>query len=984
MPFAVVGVAALVTVVASALRSDRLAEMILTLLAVVATVSFLAVGLRRPRRTWVDSTAVYAAVLVIALARDLTGGSSSSLGALLVLPILWTALTGTRAEQLVVGVLAASVFVVPALVVGAPRYESSDWGRAGLWLAIAWVIAPVIHGIVLQLGSETQRARAAHDEVAAIMEGARLTSIVATDVHGSITSFSAGAETLLGYRAEDMLGRTPRVFHDDAEVAQVAEELGVAPGFAVFAELARRSAPSRTWTYLRSDGERIYVRLAITELHNGDTGAVTGYLGVAIDSTPAVVAERARAATEARWRVLVDNLPELTVVMVDEHLTIRAAAGGGAGPQGFRGSEGQHLEAVSSPTNMRILRPLINRALTGRAGTHQLRAAQTGTEHEITVTPLPPEDDGPRALVLARDVGRERERERAILAAKQRAERLFADAPQGVALLSPLGVILESNASFQSLVGMAADELDGTRLSLLTAYPETVEEMLARAQVQPHQAVESPLTIQVDGREVHVGASCRLLAGDLEHPDSFILNLVDLSDRHRYEQELARLAERDALTGLYNRRRFDHDLGRHMDLCRASTPRGALLLLDLDHFKEVNDTLGHQAGDELIRAMADVLRHRLRQSDVVARLGGDEFAVLLPDADLQGAEVVAASIVEGLRELTRGLPGALKRVTTSIGVVTVQAALQRNDDILALADMTMYDAKESGRNQYAVLEEDTGRLPQLESRLRWKEQIETALEQDLFELHLQPILELRTNRVRSAEALLRLRSEGSVIAPAEFLEVAERTGLIEAVDVWVIEHAVALLARLRSLDPAFELEVNLSGHSIGDPRIEQAIRDALARHEVDASGLVLEITETAAVRDIELARAFAERMTVLGCKFALDDFGAGFGSFYYLKHLIFDYLKIDGEFVSHCATSTVDTTILKSIVGIARDLGKRTIAEYVSDAAVAHVVDVEGVDLAQGYFIGRPVEPEEFIAEYLSVPASPGPVGAGPVGGVGR
>ncbi len=177
---------------------------------------------------------------------------------------------------------------------------------------------------------------------------------------------------------------------------------------------------------------------------------------------------------------------------------------------------------------------------------------------------------------------------------------------------------------------------------------------------------------------------------------------------------------------------------------------------------------------------------------------------------------------------------------------------------------------------------------------------------------------------------------------------------------------MSLLARLREIDPEFELEVNLSGHSIGHPDIERTIRDSLARHGVDPSALILEITETAAVADVALAREFAERMTDLGCAFALDDFGAGFGSFYYLKHLLFDYVKIDGEFVAQVHHSQVDRTIMRSIVGIARDLGKQTVAEFVSEPEILEVCREEGVDFAQGYLIGKPVPFQEFVALFMA------------------
>jgi EAL domain-containing protein (putative c-di-GMP-specific phosphodiesterase class I) len=227
-------------------------------------------------------------------------------------------------------------------------------------------------------------------------------------------------------------------------------------------------------------------------------------------------------------------------------------------------------------------------------------------------------------------------------------------------------------------------------------------------------------------------------------------------------------------------------------------------------------------------------------------------------------------------------------------------------------------------------------------------------------------MSLADNRIASAEVLLRLREEDELVPPSRFVYIAERVGLMPLVDAWVVEHSVEMLAKLRRIDPTFELEVNLSGHSIGRPDVEQAICDSLTVHDVDPAALILEITETAAVGDVALARAFAERITDLGCAFALDDFGAGFGSFYYLKHLLFDYVKIDGEFVAHVHESQVDRTILRSIVGIARDLGKRTVAEFVSHPEILAVCRDEGVDFAQGFLIGKPVPYDEFVSTFVS------------------
>lgn len=565
---------------------------------------------------------------------------------------------------------------------------------------------------------------------------------------------------------------------------------------------------------------------------------------------------------------------------------------------------------------------------------------------------------------IVRDLERQSRRARV---SNERVEKLFDDAPHGVALLDPSGSIIRVNISMAVLVGLDPPDMVGHRLADFETPGETrIEDHLGRLMAYRGESLQSECNLRDSGgNDVSVSLSSTVV-GDAQMGEIVMVNVVDISDRRRYLDRLAHLADHDVLTGLANRRRFESELDRHLDRCRRHGPTGALLLLDLDNFKQVNDTLGHNAGDQLLVTIAGLLRRSIRSTDVVARLGGDEFAILLTDCDQSDAARVAGLVVERIATHAATLDGVARRVTASVGAVTFRAAAEHAADVLALADMTMYDAKEAGRNQVVVLSEGDERGPRTAARLHWQSRIEAALAEDRFELHLQPIMDIATGRISSAEVLLRLRDEGELVPPSRFIYIAERVGLMPQVDAWVVDKSLELLARMRrDHDPSFELEVNLSGHSIGNPDIEKAIVSSLTTHGVDPSALILEITETAAVADVALARTFAERMTELGCAFALDDFGAGFGSFYYLKHLLFDYVKIDGEFVAHVHESTVDRTIMRSIVGIAHDLGKRTVAEFVSEPEILQVCRDEGVDFAQGYLIGKPVPFDQFVLDFM-------------------
>jgi diguanylate cyclase (GGDEF)-like protein len=433
----------------------------------------------------------------------------------------------------------------------------------------------------------------------------------------------------------------------------------------------------------------------------------------------------------------------------------------------------------------------------------------------------------------------------------------------------------------------------------------------------------------------------------------------DVTERNAAHRRLQHLADHDPLTGLVNRRRFEQEVAHHLSLCRRYGPRGAVLLIDIDHFKYVNDTLGHAAGDELIAQVADALRERLRESDVLARLGGDEFAVLLPQVDQAGAEAVARSLVEDLRGHARGTRQDRPRpVTASIGVAMTPAADLTANELLTQADLAMYDAKEAGRDQAATYRDEAAEaeaghgaeVAGIRTRVRWLDRVQTALEQDRFVLHGQPIVELASGLTVGHELLLRMVGEdGELIPPISFLPVAERFGLIPAVDRWVVAKAIPLAAAHRT-----RFSINLSARSIGDPGLVRFIAEQILDAGLDPAALTFEITETAAVTNIASARVFAEALRDLGCRLSLDDFGAGFGTFAYLKHLPFDEVKIDGEFVSGCTRSGFDQMVIDAVVHMASTLGKTTVAEFTGDRETAELLRAAGVTHAQGFHLGRP------------------------------
>jgi EAL domain-containing protein (putative c-di-GMP-specific phosphodiesterase class I) len=348
-----------------------------------------------------------------------------------------------------------------------------------------------------------------------------------------------------------------------------------------------------------------------------------------------------------------------------------------------------------------------------------------------------------------------------------------------------------------------------------------------------------------------------------------------------------------------------------------------------------------------------VLQRQLRESDVLARLGGDEFGIILPQASKDEAQVVANKIVKALQQQTAILAHQHLLVTASVGVVLFGHLTP--DEVMACADLAMYEAKECGRNNFMVYQSDMGsRLPR-SPRLAEMERIREALDQDRLVLHCQPILNLTTNEVTQYELLVRLQpAEGPLLAPNAFLPIAERFGLITSIDTWVVLRAIELLAAHSREGRALILNVNISAKSIGDRQLVDVVRRAISDAGVDATRLVMELTETAAISNLENAHNFMDELRIFGCEFALDDFGMGFSSLHYLKHLTFDYLKIDGDFIRNVGLNATDQLVVEAIIRIAHGMGKRTIAEFVESTETIDLLRTMGVDYAQGYHIGLP------------------------------
>ncbi|MFQ3788920.1 EAL domain-containing protein [Halomonas sp. A29] len=455
--------------------------------------------------------------------------------------------------------------------------------------------------------------------------------------------------------------------------------------------------------------------------------------------------------------------------------------------------------------------------------------------------------------------------------------------------------------------------------------------------------------VTADGRQRTIAWYHAPLASRSDARASRISVGLDITERKLAEARLTWLAERDPLTELYNRRYFQEVLGNVMRRGRS----GAVLLLDLDHFRDVNELSGHHTGDQLLRMVADTLFQEFGHCGTIARLGGDEFAILLEGADTRKAISIARQITPLLDSTGLDAGGQRHRATSSLGIALFPTHGDNPADLMANADLAMYKAKESGSQRWHLLSTLERAKDELQERVYWVERIRQAIDEEGFELMAQPIVRLSDGDVRHYEVLLRMRGpKGALISPAHFIPVAERSGQIVQIDRWVLRHSLRALSRVQA--QGISLAVNLSGQTLHDDGLKQFLMEELSATGADPHHLILEITETAAVTDFSSARGVLQALRDIGCRTALDDFGVGFSSFHYLGELPVDFIKIDGAFIRTLNTNPDSQVIVKAIADIASGFGKLAIAEFVDQEALIPLLISYGISYGQGYHLGKP------------------------------
>jgi diguanylate cyclase (GGDEF)-like protein len=466
--------------------------------------------------------------------------------------------------------------------------------------------------------------------------------------------------------------------------------------------------------------------------------------------------------------------------------------------------------------------------------------------------------------------------------------------------------------------------------------------------------------LDTDGQERLTSLSGVPFAGDDGTFQGYRGSARNVIQSNGLASRLAYQASHDDLTGLANRRALEARITELLAEGLVGKHGHALCFLDLDQFKVVNDTCGRGAGDTLLNHLAKLLRDGLRGADTVARLGGDEFAVLLRDCEPTQAEGIAEKMRKAIAKRPFTWEGQQFRVTASVGVAPLSSSSMKNaGDVLQAADSACFAAKERGRNRVKLYALDDSTLNLRQGEMHWVARIHSTLAENRFELQVQPIAPAAGDDPDHLhfEALLRMNGrDGRQFSPGAFLPAAERYNLAIQIDSWVLAESLDWLHRSPLfLDHLHTLSMNLSGQSLGEPSFLSHVKERLRAHPDAARKLCFEVTETAAISNLDRAQEFIAAMREFGCTFALDDFGSGLSSFAYLRTLDVDYLKIDGVFVKDCHEDPIHKAMVRSINEVGHVMGKKTIAEFVENEDIRATLVEIGVDYVQGYAIGKPV-----------------------------
>jgi diguanylate cyclase (GGDEF)-like protein/PAS domain S-box-containing protein len=570
-----------------------------------------------------------------------------------------------------------------------------------------------------------------------------------------------------------------------------------------------------------------------------------------------------------------------------------------------------------------------------------------------------------RLVGVETDITERKLYEEALFREKESAQITLQSIGDGVVTTDAEARVQYLNPVASELTGWKLDDAVGRSIDEIFRgfHEETCEPIenpvaIAMRRNRPIKSVRPALLIRRDGNELYIESTASPIRDPVGSVSGGVLVFHDVSESRELNRRLSYAASHDILTELVNRREFETRLERALKSAKARETSYAVLYLDLDQFKIVNDACGHNAGDALLKQIGALLKSKIRWRDTLARLGGDEFGVLLESCTMEEALRTAENLRELISEFRFVWDERTFRLGVSVGVVPITPQTDDVASLLSAADSACAAAKDAGRNRVYNYQENDIDLMKRRKEMQWAARISNALDENRFELFRQTIQPLQATGEHGAhyELLIRMRDEaGSLIAPGLFIAAAERYGLMTAIDRWVIQSAFRwLVSEADERERLALCSINLSGQSLADEKFLPFVIEQFQKSGLSGACICFEITETAAIASYSQANRFIHALKEIGCRFALDDFGTGLSSFGYLKHFPVDYLKIDGSFVKEMLHDPIDREMVRSINEIGHLTGKKTIAEFAENAEIITMLRGMGIDFAQGYGVSEP------------------------------
>jgi diguanylate cyclase (GGDEF)-like protein/PAS domain S-box-containing protein len=581
-----------------------------------------------------------------------------------------------------------------------------------------------------------------------------------------------------------------------------------------------------------------------------------------------------------------------------------------------------------------------------------------------------------RLVGVETDITERKLYEEALFREKESAQITLQSIGDGVTTTDSDGLVQYLNPVAEGLTGWKLDDAVGRSIDEIfrgfheeTCEPVENPVLVAMRRNRSIKSVRPTLLIRRDGNELYIESTAAPIRDATGGVTGGALVFHDVTESRELNRRLSYAASHDVLTELVNRTEFENRLARSLKSAKALETSYAVLYLDLDQFKIVNDACGHSAGDQLLKQVGALLKSKIRWRDTLARLGGDEFGVLLESCTIDEAMRTAETLREVINEFRFTWDDRNFRLGASIGVVPITPSTDDVAALLTAADSACAAAKDAGRNRVYGYQENDIDLMKRRKEMQWAARISNALEENRFELFRQTIKPLQSGLDVGAhyELLLRMRDEnGALVSPDLFIVAAERYGLTPSIDRWVIAHALRWLVSEADERQRLALcSINLSGQSLADEKFLPFVIEQFQHSGIDGRLICFEITETAAIASYSQANRFIHALKEIGCRFALDDFGTGLSSFGYLKHFPVDFLKIDGSFVKEILHDPIDREMVRSINEIGHLTGKQTIAEFAENVEIITMLRGMGVDYAQGYGVDRPKQLREELSDAL-------------------